>query len=156
MTITVTQSVGKIVFPNTDAVADPVTREAFDVLRRVIRTLTNTVTVSGTLNPDSGGTGITTYTIGDLIYASGATTLSKLADVAVGSVLKSGGVGVAPSWGALTNADIPSPLTGKAYFQSQTIDSGDTLTVPTGYSFVVAGPYVVTGDLVVNGDMVIV
>ena len=45
-----------------------------------------------------GGTGITSYTVGDLLYASGATTLSKLADVVTGNALISGGVGVAPSW----------------------------------------------------------
>src|SRR6185369_3320024 len=49
----------------------------------------------------NGGTNIASYTIGDLIYASGATTLSKLADVAAGSALLSGGVGVAPSWGTI-------------------------------------------------------
>ena len=54
--------------------------------------LTNPVNVA------NGGTEITSYAIGDLIYASGATTLSKLADVAVGSYLRSGGVGVAPLW----------------------------------------------------------
>ncbi|KKQ34883.1 MAG: hypothetical protein US50_C0033G0003, partial [Candidatus Nomurabacteria bacterium GW2011_GWB1_37_5] len=55
--------------------------------------------IGGTLSANKGGTGLTSYTIGDLIYASGATTLSKLADVATGNVLRSGGVGVAPSWG---------------------------------------------------------
>lgn len=47
----------------------------------------------------AGGTGLASYTIGDLIYASGATTLAKLADVATGNALLSGGIGVAPSWG---------------------------------------------------------
>ncbi|MEI8103930.1 MAG: hypothetical protein WCG84_03475, partial [Candidatus Moraniibacteriota bacterium] len=37
-----------------------------------------------------GGTGLGSYTIGDLLYASGATTLAKLADVAAGNVLISG------------------------------------------------------------------
>lgn len=46
-----------------------------------------------------GGTGQTTYAVGDLLYASAATTISKLADVATGNVLLSGGVGVAPSYG---------------------------------------------------------
>jgi hypothetical protein len=45
-----------------------------------------------------GGTGQTSYTIGDLLYASSTTALSKLADVATGSVLVSGGIGVAPSY----------------------------------------------------------
>jgi hypothetical protein len=48
-----------------------------------------------------GGTGLTSYAVGDLIYASGATTLSTLADVATGNALISGGVGVAPSWGKI-------------------------------------------------------
>jgi hypothetical protein len=57
------------------------------------------VTLSGTLAAGAGGTGITGYVVGDLLYASGASALSKLADVATGSALISGGVGVAPSWG---------------------------------------------------------
>jgi hypothetical protein len=48
-----------------------------------------------------GGTNQTTYTTGDLLYASAANTLSKLADVATGNSLISGGVGVAPSWGKI-------------------------------------------------------
>ncbi len=55
-----------------------------------------------------GGTNITSYAVGDLVYASGATTLAKLADVATGQVLRSGGVGVAPAWGALVASDIPT------------------------------------------------
>jgi len=46
-----------------------------------------------------GGTGIASYAVGDLLYASGATTLAKLADVATGNVLVSGGVTTAPAWG---------------------------------------------------------
>lgn len=58
-----------------------------------------TTHVSGTLPAGNGGTGISSYTVGDIIYASGATTLSALADVATGNALISGGVGVAPAWG---------------------------------------------------------
>ena len=46
-----------------------------------------------------GGTNIASYTIGDILYASGTTALSKLAGVATGSALISGGTGTAPSWG---------------------------------------------------------
>lgn len=49
----------------------------------------------------SGGTAIASYAVGDILYASGATTLAKLADVATGNALISGGVGVAPSWGKI-------------------------------------------------------
>lgn len=61
----------------------------------------DTATISLPISAANGGTGITSYSIGDLIYASGATTLAKLSDVAVGNALISGGVGVAPSWGKI-------------------------------------------------------
>lgn len=48
-----------------------------------------------------GGTGLNSYTIGDIIYASDSTTLSKLAGVATGNALISGGIGAAPSWGKI-------------------------------------------------------
>lgn len=53
------------------------------------------------LKATAGGTGQTSYTTGDLLYASSSTALSKLADVATGNALISGGVGVAPSWGKI-------------------------------------------------------
>jgi hypothetical protein len=58
-----------------------------------------TTHISGTLPVANGGTNITSYAIGDLIYASTTGVLSKLADVATGNALISGGVGVAPSYG---------------------------------------------------------
>jgi hypothetical protein len=61
----------------------------------------DTGTVSLPISAANGGTGITSYSIGDLLYASGAITLSKLSDVAVGNALISGGVGVAPAWGKI-------------------------------------------------------
>jgi hypothetical protein len=54
---------------------------------------------SGTLAVARGGTNIGSYTTGDLIYASGTTTLATLADAATGNVLLSGGAGVAPAYG---------------------------------------------------------
>jgi hypothetical protein len=54
-----------------------------------------------TITAAKGGTGQTTYAVGDLLYASAATTLSKLADVATGNALISGGVTTAPSWGKI-------------------------------------------------------
>jgi hypothetical protein len=52
---------------------------------------------SGTLPVVRGGTGLASYTIGDIIFASGTTALSTLPDVATGNALISGGVGVAPA-----------------------------------------------------------
>lgn len=49
----------------------------------------------------AGGTGQTSYAVGDLLYANTTTTLAKLADVATGNALISGGVNTAPSWGKI-------------------------------------------------------
>jgi hypothetical protein len=57
--------------------------------------------LSATLVATSGGTGQTSYAVGDLLFASTTTALSKLADVATGNALISGGVGVAPSYGKI-------------------------------------------------------
>jgi len=57
--------------------------------------------LSATLLATSGGTGQSSYAVGDLLYASTTTALSKLADVATGNALISGGVGVAPSYGKI-------------------------------------------------------
>lgn len=62
---------------------------------------TGAVTVAGTLAVANGGTNITSYAVGDLIYASTTGVLSKLADVATGNALISGGIGVAPSYGKI-------------------------------------------------------
>jgi hypothetical protein len=56
---------------------------------------------SGELAATRGGTGFGSYAVGDILYANTTTTLAKLADVATGNALISGGVGVAPSWGKI-------------------------------------------------------
>lgn len=60
-----------------------------------------TTHISGTLAPANGGTGLTSYTVGDLLYASSTSVLSKLAAVAVGNALISGGSATAPTWGKI-------------------------------------------------------
>lgn len=59
----------------------------------------STSTINGSLGVSNGGTGITSYTIGDLLYANSTNSLSQLADIATGNVLITGGVGVSPSYG---------------------------------------------------------
>ena len=54
-----------------------------------------------TIAVNKGGTGLTSYDVGDIVYASGATTLSKLAGVSTGNALISGGIGAAPAWGKI-------------------------------------------------------
>lgn len=56
----------------------------------------------------SGGTGFSSYAVGDLLTADTTTSLSKLADVAAGSYLRSGGVSTVPLWSTLT---LPNAVT---------------------------------------------
>lgn len=75
-----------------------------------------------------GGTGLASYTIGDLLYASGATTIAKLADVAVGRVLTSGGVGVAPAYSATPTLGVAGTTLGTLSLTGNT--SGTALITP--------------------------
>jgi hypothetical protein len=68
-----------------------------------------TVTLAGTLVAANGGTGFASYTVGDILYASTTTALSKLAGVATGNALISGGVGAAPSYGKI---DLTTTVSG--------------------------------------------
>jgi hypothetical protein len=64
-------------------------------------TVSLTTEVTGTLPATNGGTGQSSYAVGDIVFASTTTALSKLADVATGNALISGGVGVAPAYGKI-------------------------------------------------------
>ena len=71
--------------------------------------------VGTALDPSNGGTGITSYTIGDIIYASAATTLSKRAAVATGNAFISDGVATPPVWGKIASTHLSTDLQGTAY-----------------------------------------
>lgn len=60
---------------------------------------TGAVTLAGTLVAANGGTGQSTYAVGDLLYASGTAALSRLASGTTGQVLTANGA-AAPSWAA--------------------------------------------------------
>ena len=85
------------------------------------------VTLSGVLNAVNGGTGQSSYTVGDLLYASSTTALSKLAAVAAGSVLVSAGTGTAPAYSAsptlTTSLTTPLVIGGTAASSTLTLES---------------------------------
>ena len=66
-------------------------------------TTSGTLTLGGTLNETSGGTGQSTYTAGDILYADASNSLTKLAIGSAGKVLKVSGLGV-PTWATDSNA----------------------------------------------------
>lgn len=100
-----------------------------------------------------GGTGQSSYTLGDTLYASGTTALSKLPGNTTTtrkflSQTGTGSVSAAPAWAAIANGDIPDALTGKTY-------NGLTLTAQT-VGFTISGgttskTLTVAGDANVSG-----
>lgn len=81
----------------------------------------NAINSSFPVGPTQGGTGISTYATGDILYASAANVLSKLAAGTNGNVLTlAAGI---PSWA------LPSAL---ASFQIFTSGTAQTYTLPAG------------------------
>jgi hypothetical protein len=90
-----------------------------------------------------GGTGLTSYAVGDLVYADTTTSLAKLADVAVGNALISGGVGAAPSYGKIglaTHVDGTLPIANGGTNATATPTAGAVAYgTGTAYGFTSAG-----------------
>ena len=108
-----------------------------------VGTLTAGTWNASTVGPTYGGTGFTSYAVGDLLYADTTTSLAKLADVATGNALISGGVGSAPSWGKVglaTHVSGTLPIANGGTNGSATPTAG---AVPygtgTAYAFSAAG-----------------
>lgn len=100
------------------------------------------VVSTGVLPATLGGTGQSSFTIGDLLYASTSTALSKLAAGTLNYVLTSGGPGVAPSWAASTGG-----VTSVQGTASQILINGAT-TAQTGAAvFTIPSAFVAPGSI---------
>jgi hypothetical protein len=91
----------------------------------------------------NGGTGQSSYAVGDILYASTTTALSKLADVATGNAIISGGVGVAPSYGKIgltTHVSGTLPIAnGGTNSTAAATAGGAAYGTGTAYAFTAAG-----------------
>ncbi len=115
--------------------------------------LTDQVLTGNTIGAAYGGTGITSYTIGDMVYASSGTTLSKLTAVSTGNSLISGGTGASPSWGKIGltthisgtlpaangGTGIASYTIGDIVFASGTTSLSKLTAVATGNALISSG-----------------
>ena len=117
-------------------------------LKATIDGATGALTLATALTGANGGTGLALYAVGDILYASTTTALSRLADVATGSVLRSGGVGVAPAWGKVA-------LTTDVSGTMPVANGGTGVTSSTGSGAVVLGtsPTITTPTLTVNDNV---
>jgi microcystin-dependent protein len=66
-------------------------------------TVTGATTLSTVLGIASGGTGLTSFTAGDLMYATGSTTIAKLGIGSAGQFLKTNAGATAPAWSTETD-----------------------------------------------------
>ena len=122
-------------------------------------TITGSLSVSSGITVASGGTGISSYTAGDMIYATAATTLSKLAIGSAGKIQRS--TGTAPAWSTATFADTYSAgdivySNGANTVQGLTVGSAgkiirSTGTAPAYSTATFADTYTASNLLYANG-----
>jgi hypothetical protein len=123
-------------------------------------TSSGTITLAGTLGATNGGTAQSTYSAGDILYASATNTLSKLSVSTNGYVLTlAGGF---PTWAASTggvtsfNTSLsgltPSTATTGAITLAGTlgISSGGTGQTTASAAFNALSPITTTGDLIIG------
>jgi hypothetical protein len=96
---------------------------------------TGVVTLAGTLNTSSGGTGLSSYTAGDLSYYASGTALTKLAIGTAGQILTS--TGTAPQWSTLSGVAVTTFSAGTTGLTPSSATSGavtlaGTLNVANG------------------------
>lgn len=113
---------------------------ALKVLNAMIAnsTIDLTAKVTGVLPAINGGTNIASYTVGDLLYASGSTTISKLGIGSANQILRTNAGATAPEWFT------PSFITGLT-IGTTTISSGTTTRVLYDNSGVL-GEYTISGS----------
>ena len=88
-------------------------------------------TTLGTVAVTKGGTNITSYVVGDILYADTTTSLAKLAASTDGHVLTAAGAGVAPAWEA--------PAAGSGTVTSVAITGTDGIDVDSGSPITTSG-----------------
>jgi len=83
---------------------------------------TGAVTVGGTLITSNGGTGLASYTAGDIPYYASGTALSKLGIGTSGQILRS--TGTAPQWATLSGVAVTTFQTSLSGLTPNTATSG--------------------------------
>lgn len=112
--------------------------------------------VSGSLPATNGGTGLSSYATGDLIYSSASNTLSALAGntsttkqflVQTGT----GSASAAPTWGSIVAGDVPTlnqNTTGSAGSVANALTAGTGLTASATYNGSAAITFNATGTTI--------
>lgn len=127
---------------------------SYDIKGRITSTTASSISlnlgtadVTGTLTNNKGGTGFSTYTTGDMIYASATNTLSKLNASTNGYVLTM--VGGVPAWAAATGGFTLGAIGSSPNANGATYSSGILVLQPASASF---GGVITTGSQTFAGD----
>jgi hypothetical protein len=104
------------------------------------------VTVAGTLAAANGGTGQSSYTTGDLLYASGASAISKLGIGSSGQVLTVSGGN--PAWAAATGGATGGGSDQIFWNNGQTVNT--SYSIPSSTNAGTFGPVVIGASAVVT------
>jgi len=124
-------------------------------------TLANTdyLSISGqeitgsTIPVANGGTNLTSYTAGDLVYASAGTTIAKLAKGTAGQVLKMNSGASAPEWSSDTDVDV---TVSNLEARLPQIDTSVTIGDDTDITVTTAGSLTATRAITAsNGELVL-
>jgi len=86
-----------------------------------------TFTITDGLGVAGGGTGLTSFTAGDVLYATGSTTLAKLAKGTAEQVLAMNSGATAPDWGSVDLTVLPTITVGKGGTNLTSFTAGDVL-----------------------------
>lgn len=89
------------------------------------------ITLGGTLIAANGGTGISTYAVGDILYANTTSTLTKLSPGTSGQFLKTNGAGAAPSWASAGGSGTVTSVAAGNGMSFTTITGSGSVTMGT-------------------------
>jgi hypothetical protein len=87
----------------------------------------HTFTVTDGMSVAGGGTGLTSFTAGDVLYATGSTTLAKLPKGTAEQVLAMNSGATAPDWGSVDLTVLPTITVAKGGTNLSSFAAGDVL-----------------------------
>jgi len=120
-----------------DQIAESTVNEKVTFQNDVIVPTGKTITIADGVPVASGGTSFTSFTAGDVLYATGSTTLAKLAKGTAAQALVMNAGATAPEWGSggivwqtVITADPSNAVAGRGYF-CNTTSGAFSVTLPT-------------------------